>query len=121
MSRNRDIPEEAERHNTRGAWVGLLLVVLLLVWFLVVRPVRLAQEGAAAAGMSGIVESQGQLPNKYAPGGSWQWLKVRLVDGRVVDAVTAQPPLLREGDRVVIRPAARGPFPHEAVIEDVSR
>ena len=121
MTRNTDVPARTDRRDTRVAWVVLVLVVVLIVAFLVVRPILFARSASRAGvdtvGIAGIVESQGHLPNKYAPGGSWQWLKVRLADGRVVDAVTARPPLLRDGDRVVLRHAARGPFPYEAMLE----
>jgi hypothetical protein len=118
--RNRDIPAETDRRYTRGAWVLSVLVALLLA-ALYLRPIFFSRPAAQAAfdavGKAGVVESQGQTQNKWAPGGSWQWLRVRLDDGRVVDAVTAQPPLLREGNRVVLRGTSAGPFPYEAVLE----
>jgi hypothetical protein len=104
--------------------VLLVFVVLLLVAFLVVRPMVFVasapHEGVGKVALVGVVESQGHLPNKWAPGGSLQWLKVRLPDGRVVDAVTGRSPLLRDGDRVTLRIAAGGPFPYEAAPADAS-
>jgi hypothetical protein len=108
--RNRDIPAETDRRDTRWAAVLLVVVVLILaVWF--GRPAGPRPD----AGVIGVVESHTQLPNKWAPGGSYQWLKVRLADGRVVDATTARSPTIAEGERVQLRSATQGPFKYEAV------
>jgi hypothetical protein len=109
--RNRDIPAEQDRRGTRFAWLAAVWVVPLIA-FMVVRPFLAPR--VPPGGLHGVVQSQGAVGSKWAPGGSRQWLKVRLADGRIVDAFADGQPVLAHGDDVVLRAATGGPFPYAA-------